>query len=417
MRLGVAIQRLRRDTRSKWAMRLLALLVFLAVFGDFIANEKPLYCKVDGTHYFPLFRAALVDLGVASWPEPLAGGNWTNDNYERAVHTFIPYSPETIDANNGNYRSPFGPQEVRSWRFRHWLGTDSLGRDVLSGLIRGCRIALIVGLLSMAIAVMIGVPVGARAGYHGDDRQRMAWPILLMWLLLVVLVLWQLGQAAILFWQYGMATSGLVHLAIATLLVALGLGVERLVGSKLPDSMQVGTPWDFVVLRSIELIRGVPPFFLLFALLGLMTDPSILYVVLFIGILRVPTIIRYVRAEALNLRDQPFVDAARVIGLSDREIIRRHIVPNAIGPVMITVAFGIGSAVLLESGLSFLGIGLSIDQLSWGRLLSEARSNFGAWWLAVLPGAAILLTVTIFNRLGEVLTDQFEGAEEDLVRT
>ena len=90
-------------------------------------------------------------------------------------------------------------------------------------------------------------------------------------------------------------------------------------------------------------------------------------------------------------------------------------IPNAIGPVMITVAFGIGSAVLLESGLSFLGIGLSIDQLSWGRLLSEARGNFAAWWLAILPGLAILIAVTIFNRLGEVLTDQFEGSGSDLV--
>jgi peptide/nickel transport system permease protein len=110
----------------------------------------------------------------------------------------------------------------------------------------------------------------------------------------------------------------------------------------------------------------------------------------------------------MKLRDAGFIDSARVVGLSDFRIIRRHIIPNAMGPVMITVAFGIGGAVLLESGLSFLGIGLSIDQMSWGRMLNEARSNFAAWWLAALPGAAIFLTVAAFNRIAEDLSNWFE---------
>jgi len=173
--------------------------------------------------------------------------------------------------------------------------------------------------------------------------------------------------------------------------------------------MLVGVPWDFTIMRLVEVLRSIPAFFLLFAILGIIESPSIYYVLLLIGFLRVPTIIRYVRAEALKLRDKTFIDAARVIGLPDRQIINQHIIPNSMGPVLITVAFGIGGAVLLESGLSFLGIGVSIDQMSWGKLLSSARDNFSAWWLAVLPGSAIFLTVAIFNKIGEVIGDHLEA--------
>ena len=162
-------------------------------------------------------------------------------------------------------------------------------------------------------------------------------------------------------------------------------------------------------MRVVEIVRSIPGLFLLLGLLAIVARPSLTILIAVIGILRAPTIVRYVRAEAMKLRTRSFVDAARVAGLSDQQIIRRHIVPNALGPVMISVAFGIAGAVLLESALSFLGIGLNIDQMSWGRILSSARSNFSAWWLAVLPGFAIFITIALFNRLGERISRALEG--------
>jgi len=402
-------RKLSTDKRSRWAVRVFGILMFFAVFGDFVANEKPLYCKYEGRHYFPVFRSVCVKVRICQWNPVFSTGDWHGYDYDRVVFPLIPYSATTLDPINGNYRAPFSRQTVRSNWFRHWLGTDALGRDVTAGLIYGCRIALLVGLLSMLIAVVIGVPIGVRAGYFGDNRAIRAWPALVVDGLGVLLVIWLLVQAALMFFKYNNPNIGIGYLASACfiwLIVSLG---GRYMNKYSPKTMRVGVPWDFTVMRSIEVLRSIPAFFLLFAVLGIIQSPSIYYVLLLIGLLRVPTIIRYVRAEAMKLRDKTFIDAARVTGLSDNQIINRHIIPNAMGPVLITVAFGIGGAVLLESGLSFLGIGLSIDQMSWGKLLSLARGNFSAWWLAVLPGSAIFLTVAIFNKMGEVISDYLEA--------
>jgi peptide/nickel transport system permease protein len=98
--------------------------------------------------------------------------------------------------------------------------------------------------------------------------------------------------------------------------------------------------------------------------------------------------------------------------LTDLKIIGRHIIPNAIGPALITIAFGMGSAVLIESALSFLGMGITADAVTWGKMLNLARSNFSAWWMALLPGMAIFLTIAVFNRLGDVLDTQITGQQE-----
>jgi peptide/nickel transport system permease protein len=402
-------RKLSSDKRSRWAVRLFGLLVFFAVFGDFVANEKPLYCKFEGKHYFPVLRSVCVNAQVCKWNPVFSSGDWHEYNYESVVFPLIPYSATTLDPANGNYRAPFSEQNVRSVWFRHWLGTDALGRDVAAGLIYGCRIALIVGLLSMLIAVMIGVPIGVRAGYFGNDRAKRAWPALVLDAIGSLVLIWFLVQAGLMYFKYSAPSIGTGYLITACFIGLITWIASRYINKFSTQKMMVGVPWDFAVMRSIEVLRSIPAFFLLFAVLGIVESPSIYYVVLLIGMLRVPTIIRYIRAEAMKLRDKTFIDAARVIGLSDNQIISKHVIPNSMGPVLITVAFGIGGAVLLESGLSFLGIGLSIDQMSWGKLLSSARDNFSAWWLAILPGGAIFLTVAIFNIIGEVIADYLEA--------
>jgi peptide/nickel transport system permease protein len=137
--------------------------------------------------------------------------------------------------------------------------------------------------------------------------------------------------------------------------------------------------------------------------------PRLGYVIGLIGILWCPSIIRFVRAEALKLREQTFVQSARVLGLSQRQITWRHVIPNAMGPALITIAFGMGSAVLIESGLSFLGIGVAPEVVTWGKMLNLARSSISAWWIALLPGVAIFITIAIFIRLGDVLESQISG--------
>jgi peptide/nickel transport system permease protein len=118
------------------------------------------------------------------------------------------------------------------------------------------------------------------------------------------------------------------------------------------------------------------------------------------------------RAELLKIRELEYIKAAEAMGFSRQRIIFRHALPNALGPVLITIAFGVAGAVLTESSLSFLGLGGGPNEITWGLLLKDARVNFSAWWLAVFPGLAIFVTVTIFNLLGEGLTEALDPKQK-----
>src|SRR5690606_19579921 len=162
-----------RNRLAVWSLRVFYVLLFIAVTADFLANEKPIYCKIEGKHHFPVFRQYFVDLGWAGWDAVFINKSWKELEYEAVVFPPIPYSATSIDLRN-QYRSPFGPQQVDSKRYWHWLGTDNLGRDVTAGMIRGTRIALLVGVCSMSIASVIGIFLGAIAGYFGDDRLKVS---------------------------------------------------------------------------------------------------------------------------------------------------------------------------------------------------------------------------------------------------
>ena len=139
----------------------------------------------------------------------------------------------------------------------------------------------------------------------------------------------------------------------------------------------------------------------LLALLAIIAKPSIQSLILILAFLIWPTVARFSRAEMLKIREEDYIHSGKVLGLSDLRIIFKHALPNALAPIMVVVAFGISGAILLEATLSFLGLGLAFDEVSWGSLLSEARKNFKAWWLALFPGIAIFLTIASFNIIGD----------------
>src|ERR1051326_8362596 len=153
-----------------FSLRLLYFFILIALFADFLANEKPLVARYKDGIYFPVFRSYAVDLGIAQWQKDLQNVEWKKLDYDWSVFPLVPYSPTTLDLDNAQSVSPFSEQKVSSLRWKHWLGTDELGRDVLSGMIHGTRIALTVGLVSMGIASLFGILMGALAGYFGDGR-------------------------------------------------------------------------------------------------------------------------------------------------------------------------------------------------------------------------------------------------------
>jgi peptide/nickel transport system permease protein len=246
----------------------------------------------------------------------------------------LPYDPETSDVLN-RLQPP-------SWQ--HVMGTDPLGRDLLTRVLYGGRISLLVGLMVVVITLTIGVPIGALAGYFGG------W---------VDNVLMRITDAA---------------LTLPSLLVLILLSA---------------------ILHEVEL--------------PLLQRNSPTTIALVIGLLSWMTVARLVRASFLSIREREFIIAARCLGAADSRIMVRHILPNALGPVIVEATLEMGYAIMQESGLSFLGFGIQPPTPSWGNLLSNAQAHLTQHpWLAVFPGIMIFAVIISINYIGDGLRDALD---------
>jgi peptide/nickel transport system permease protein len=224
----------------------------------------------------------------------------------------------------------------------HSLGTDNVGRDLLSRLLYGGRISLTVGLFAVIMELLIGTTLGAIAGYYGG------------WV-------------------------------------------------------------DYALMRITDVFLSIPLLPLLLVLTAIVAASSskaalsFWVIVLIIGALSWMGVARLVRASFLSLREREFAEAARAIGNNDGRIIFRHLLPNAIAPIVVQGTLDVANVILLESGLSFLGLGIQPPTASWGNMLSDAQSNLQiAWWAAVFPGLCILVTVLAINYMGDGLRDALD---------
>jgi len=165
---------------------------------------------------------------------------------------------------------------------------------------------------------------------------------------------------------------------------------------------------DALIMRFVDLMLCFPAFFLILAVIAIL-EPSIWNIMIVIGVTGWMGVARLVRAEFLTLKNREFVLAARALGASDRRIIFAHILPNALAPVLVAATLGVAGAILTESALSFLGIGVQPPTPSWGNILTEGKDNISlAWWLSLYPGLAILVTVLGYNLLGEGIRDSLD---------
>ncbi len=162
---------------------------------------------------------------------------------------------------------------------------------------------------------------------------------------------------------------------------------------------------DGALMRLVDILLCIPTFFLILMVIAFV-GPSIINIMVIIGVTSWTDVARLVRGEVLALKEREFIQAARVIGMKDSRIILRHLLPNALGPVLVVATLGIGGAILVESSLSFLGLGVQPPTPSWGNMLEEGKDHLtDAWWLITFPGMAIFLTVLGYNLLGEGLRD------------
>jgi peptide/nickel transport system permease protein len=208
-----------------------------------------------------------------------------------------------------------------------------------------------------------------------------------------------------------MLWGGRVSLSVGLLSAALLTFIGALVGAL---AGYFGGWVDFVVLRLIEVLQSIPAFFLVLLAMAF-TDPRVvppvIAIVVAIACVRWTGAARLVRGEFLRLREREFVLAARALGFSDGRLILRHLLPNALGPLIVHAAFAVAVGILIESAISFLGFGIRYPEASWGTLINESR-NPAHWWIQLFPGLLIFLTVTSYNLVGDALRDALDPKSE-----
>lgn len=261
-----------------------------------------------------------------------------------AVTGMVVMAIVTVLAAGASYVAPHSPTALDATAFQaapsavHPLGTDSVGRDVLSRLIYAARVSLTVGVCAVAIYVVIGTTVGAAAGYYGG-------------------------------------------------------GV------------------DLVLSRIMDVMLSFPPLIIILFAVSIFGRPSLWNVVIVLGLLGWPALARLVRGQFLALRTLEFVLAARATGASDARVVLRHVLPNALAPVLVAATFGVANAILVEAALSFLGLGVQPPTPSWGNMLTDAQSLTVLErmpWLWVPPGFMILISVLSINFVGDGLRDALD---------
>ena len=236
-----------------------------------------------------------------------------------------PYNPDKIDVNA--ILQPPNPA--------HLLGTDQLGRDILSRLIYGGRISIEVGFIAVSLSLFIGIFMGAYAGYYG--------------------------------------------------------GIT-----------------DSILMRFVDIMLTFPSFFLILAISAIL-KPSIINIMIIIGLTSWMGIARIIRAEFMQNREKDYVLAAKAAGAPDSYIMFFEILPNTIAPILVSATLGVAGAILIQASLAFLGIGIMPPTASWGGMLSRGKTYIMvAWWLTLFPGIAILLTVLSFNLIGEAVRNALD---------
>lgn len=418
----------KRNKIALMCFYLLLLLIVIAILAPYLANDRPLYAEYQGNTLYPAFaedtRTDSIFNQKGEFVEILQYDitDWRQLELTKVIWAPIPYSPGTMDRYNRDYAAPGGEQRYKNpngkimdapTKFRHHLGTDGIGRDLFSGLIHGTRISLMVGIVSMGIASLIGIILGALAGFYGDTQLKMPRIKYYFTLLGIFMGLFYgFGQR-----KYALAdgfstsfANGIWELCLSILLV-IGICILFRTISRLflisSLKKEVSVPMDSFVSRGIELLNSIPRLLLIITITAVV-ERSIWIVMVIIGITSWTGIARFTRAEFLRIRSLEYIQASKALGYSAIRTIFKHALPNALAPVFVSIAFGIASAILIESGLSFLGIGVPDDIVTWGSLLNLGRQNLEAWWLIIFPGIAIFLTITIYNMIAEASRDALD---------
>jgi peptide/nickel transport system permease protein len=415
--------RIRVPAVTKYFGYLLGLMLLIAILSPVLSNDKPLFVSSNGQWFFPILTGKnfieITDAVSGKTKKIIIEDIRFPQPEYFSINPLFPYAPYKSDLINSGYTTPFENQfAMRDGKKikleginRHLLGTGKRGEDVLSGLIHGAKVSLTVGIISMLIAGIIGITLGAMAGYFGDQSlttSRGNYVTTLLGILPAWFYSFPFRRFTIADAYSSSAIYGFLQLLISVLLFILILYLFYRAGFLLKKytwfAAKIPVRIDSLITRLIEIIISLPRIILIVTIAAI-AKPSLISLIIIIGLTSWTEIARLTRAEMLRVRSLGYIESARALGLRDKLILFRHALPNTISPALVAFSFGVASAILAESSLSFLGIGVPYDQVTWGSMLASGRENFSAWWLVTFPGLAIFITVAAFNLWGELLRD------------
>jgi len=305
----------------------------------------------------------------------------------------IGYSYNDLLGSEGSLLPPLSSTDGNM----HWLGTDTLGRDVAAGMINGARVSLVVSFLVISVGVSIGLLIGIIMGYYQDTGVRLN-VLQYLWLIFCI-VIFTYYKTDILFngWSWWSASMTLTFTFLFFFFMVL---LHRL------PIRKYALPIDMIWQRIFELKESIPVLFLLLAISAIVKKPSLWTMSMSLIILVWVNFARHARAQMLSIKQEDYMIAAEASGMTTWRLLLQHALPNIIGPILVVISFTLSSVILIEAMLSFLGIGLPLESVTWGKILSEARKSSSAWWLALFPGLAIFALVFAFNTIADMMRDR-----------
>ena len=357
----------------------LILILLVGLVGPLFTSNAPWKWTKDGITSYPAWSIYLDHLGIKEAPAKWVGIDWQATEGE-ITRNVVPYSSTYLDLEEIGAKKPNAKK-------RHYLGTDLLGRDVLAGLIQGSFVSLIIGFLATLTLFVISLCFSLSTSYVGNEQ------IKLNWLQLLAVALLALFLSYYLFIAFPASALIGVFFRIILLLLCLVFMFKKVSEHKSLRLKKFSIPFDDIGLKIYEIYNSIPRLILLLLLVGLSAKKGVINLALILGLVAWPVLYRYLRIEFLQEKAKNSFEAMKNMGFGDVRIIFVHLLPSILKTIITPLIFIFISAIITEATLSFLGLGLNDEIVSWGKILSQARQRIDAWWLVLFPGLMLFFTL------------------------
>ena len=378
--------------------------IIISLLTPLLAGQYPLMVINQGVTKFPAFESSPYVQLSDSGQVLKAAIDWRFTEIEFKIMPIVGYAPDQLDWVNDNFVSPIGNQyhllsdgtkAPLPWRYRHWLGTTRNGRDVLAILIHGCRTSLLIGFLSVLLAAGISLLFGMFAGYYGNQGWRIhkmnKWIFLIM-LFLATFYSNQIARLLNIDKGCKFLIPPAIFLAICFLFYKFTTWFTNKIYGLRSSHPSTVIPIDTLLTTLTTTLIALPRL-LLILVIAAFVQPSVYGLIIIIGLTSWTEPYMLIRSEMKRLRSMLFMDQAAVLGMKNYKVLFHHALPNLSVIIRNIFFVGIASAMLTETGLSFIGIGLPGNASSWGLLIAEGRRNPSAWWLIVVPGLLMIFLI------------------------